>query len=91
MGTPKETLTADGLCLRQILGAPPQAWAVYVRPHPLGAQKTFPKKGFCGAFSLKKRPLRPQAPRKPLKFHLFFKNLLPNAQKCDILTKYETL
>jgi hypothetical protein len=28
---------------------------------PLGNKKTFSQKGFCGAFSLKKRPLRPQA------------------------------
>ena len=50
MGTPKETQTADGLCLRQILGAPPQAWADYVRPYPIGRQKPFPKKVFAELF-----------------------------------------
>jgi len=29
---------------------------------PLETQKTLSQKGFCGAFSLKKRPPRPQAP-----------------------------
>ena len=55
----------NGLCLRQILGAPPPAWADYVRTHPIGRQKTFSQKGFCGAFSLKKRPSAPQRPPRP--------------------------
>jgi hypothetical protein len=33
----------------------------HVRTHPMGYPKNLSKKGFCGAFSLKKRPLRPQA------------------------------
>ena len=36
MGPKKETSTADGLCPRQILGAPPQAWADHVRTPPIG-------------------------------------------------------
>ena len=62
-GPKKETPTADGLCHRQILGAPPQAWADHVRTPPIGRKKTFSQKGFCGAFSLKKRPSAPQRPR----------------------------
>ena len=62
-GPKKETPTADGLCHRQILGAPPPAWADHVRTPPIGRKKTFSKKGFCGAFSLKKRPSAPQRPR----------------------------
>ena len=32
---------------------------------PLGNKKPFSKKGFCGAFSLKKRPSAPQRPPRP--------------------------
>ena len=39
----------------------------HVRTISIGPKKTFSQKGFCGAFSLKKRPLRPQAP--PGKFN----------------------
>ena len=35
----------------------------YVRTHPMGRPKNLSQKGFCGAFSLKKRPLAPQRPR----------------------------
>jgi len=33
-------------------------------PRPHWETKNLSQKGFCGAFSLKKRPLRPQAPSK---------------------------
>ena len=64
-GHTQRNVTADGLCLRQILGAPPQAWAFHVRTHPIGRQKNLSQKGFCGAFSLKKRPSAPQRPPAP--------------------------
>ena len=87
-GPTQRTATADGFCHRQILGAPPQAWAAYVRTHPIGRPKNLSQKGFCGAFSLKKRPSRPQAPhhtsisRFPV---IFFTKLLKNRAKwCTI-------
>ena len=50
-GPREETPTADGLCLRQILGAPPPAWADHVRTPPIGQQKNlFPKKVFAELF-----------------------------------------
>ena len=70
MGTPKETLTADGLCLRQILGAPPQEWAAYVGTHPIGRKNLFQKR-FLRSFFLKKATTpRPQAPPAKSKFQL---------------------
>ena len=68
MGTPKETQTADGLCLRQILGAPPQAWAAYVRTHLIGRKKNLFQKRFLRSFFLKKATLAPAgapAPQRP--------------------------
>ena len=35
----------------------------HVRTHPMGYPKNLSQKGFCGAFSLKKRPPAPQRPR----------------------------
>ena len=49
-------------------GRAPPAWADYVRTPSIGRQKTFSQKGFCGAFSLKKRPSAPAgapAPQRP--------------------------
>ena len=77
-GPTKETPTADGFCHRQILGTPPQAWVLYVRTLPIGRQKTFSQKGFCGAFSLKKRPSAPAGA--PINLNL--------PQKCEQNVKY---
>ena len=65
MGTPKETQTADGLCPRQILGAPPQAREPPCSHPPHGVpQKPFPKR-FLRSFFLKKATLRAAAPPAP--------------------------
>ena len=63
MGPKKEAVTADGLCLRQILGAPPQAWDPPCSHPPHGVpQKPFQKR-FLRSFFLKKATSpRPQAP-----------------------------
>jgi len=45
--------------------AHPRKWEQCVRPDHIGRQKNLSQKGFCGAFSLKKRPPRPQAPPSP--------------------------
>ena len=50
MGTPKEPLTADGLCLRQILGAPLRHGSPMFALPPLGTKKPFPKKVFAELF-----------------------------------------
>ena len=60
-GPPKRNATADGLCLRQILGAPPQAWEICVHPHPIGQQKKLFPKRFLRSFFLKKATLRAAA------------------------------
>jgi len=65
MGANKETLTADGLCHRQILGAPLKNGTRHVRTIPTERPKNLSQKGFCGAFSLKKRPSAPQRPPRP--------------------------
>ena len=67
MGPVRKGPVKNGICLRQILGAPPPAWADHVRTPLIGRQKTFSQKGFCGAFSLKKRPSAPQRPRIKIK------------------------
>ena len=62
MGTPKETQTADGLCPRQILGAPPPAREPPCSHPPHGVpQKPFPKR-FLRSFFLKKATLGAAAP-----------------------------
>ena len=68
MGTPKETQTADGLCLRQILGAPPQAWEPLCSHPPHWAIKNLFQKRFLRSFFLKKATLAPAgapAPQRP--------------------------
>ena len=53
-GPQKEAITADGLCPRQILGAPPQAREPPCSHPPHGVlQKPFPKR-FLRSFFLKK-------------------------------------
>jgi hypothetical protein len=66
MGPVRKGPVKNGLCRRQILGAPPPERVPPCSHPPHGVpQKTFSKKGFCGAFSLKKRPPAPQRPPRP--------------------------
>ena len=73
-GPCEETPTADGLCPRQILGAPPPAWADHVRTHPIGKQKNLFPKWFLRSFFLKKATPAPAgAPLKQLSTKIYKK------------------